>query len=160
MEIRKAVEEHQADFGITSAPFSDLDVLPLFTDHMVAITKNPLASESIVDLNLSPERLIFCKAAQETTMELLKRHRINLTKSFIVQQPETVMSLVEKQNGIGIISALVLDHTPNEFIRYPITPAIPIDIGLIAHNLNDLTPAALELKKLTTEFALSLSSKQ
>lgn len=151
-EIRKLVEEHQVDLALTSAPFNDLDFQLLMKDKMIAISKEPLSKENTIHLNIEPERLIFCRAGHETAMEMLRTRKVNMASSFLVQQAETVLSLVENRNGIGVISELVLDHSPNSLYRYPIEPTIEYGIGLVANDLNDLTPTASKLKKMILDF--------
>lgn len=151
MEIRRAIEEHQVDFALLSGPFGSLDHEVLFQDRMIAVSREPLIGESEVDLNIHPERFIFCKAGQETTMEILRANNVNTAKSFLVEQAETVIRLADAKNGIGIISQLVLDYTENHLIRYPIKPEVLIDIGLAANDLKDLTPVALTLKQMIIE---------
>lgn len=152
MEIRRAVEEHQVDFGITSSPFGGLDFQILLRDRMVAAGSNLAAAERAVNLNIEPERFIFCQAGHETAMELLKAKKISIAQSFIVQQAETAISLAEHENGVAVISELVLKHTPNRLSSFSIDPPVEIDIGVVANDLDDLTPAALELKRMIVEF--------
>lgn len=152
MDIRRSVEEHQVDFALASGPFGGLDFQLLMKDQMVAASKDPLPHENTVNLNIEPERFIFCRAGHETAMEMLKTRKINIASSFIVQQAETVISLAENRNGIGVVSELVLNHTSNELHRYPVNPKIEYDIGLIAYDLSDLTPVAMELKEMITDF--------
>ena len=150
MEIRKAVEEHEADFAVTSAPFGGLDYEILMEDRMIAVSREPL-SDTCVDINENAERLIFCKAGHETVMETLKAYKIDISQSFIVQQAETVLRLANFKNGIGVLSELVTQNTPNNLLRYTVKPEVRIEIGIAANNLNDLTPAAAELKRMITE---------
>ena len=51
MDIRKAIEEHQVDLGIFSAPFDTLDYQLLFTDRMIAVG----TSEMLTDPRLGSE---------------------------------------------------------------------------------------------------------
>lgn len=156
MEIRKAIEDHQVDFALLSGPFGSLDYEVLFQDRMIAVSREPLIGEAEIDLNIHPERFIFCKAGQETTMEILRANNVNTTKSFLVEQAETVISLADTKNGIGIISELVVNHTKHHLIRYPIKPDILINVGLAANDLKDLPPAALALKQMIIEVAKDL----
>ena len=50
-EIRKAVQEHRADFGFASSPFEDMDHLVLFTDQMVSVSRNQRDSQMPVSLD-------------------------------------------------------------------------------------------------------------
>ena len=117
---------------------------------MIAVSREPL-SDTCVDINENAERLIFCKAGHETVMETLKAYKIDISQSFIVQQAETVLRLANFKNGIGVLSELVTQNTPNNLLRYTVKPEVRIEIGIAANNLNDLTPAAAELKRMITE---------
>ena len=151
IEIRKAVEEHQVDFAIASEPFDDLDFQVIFTDKMLAISKQPFQLD-IIDIHSHTDNFILCRAGQETILEKHHLDRIPLEKSFIVEQAETVISLVENNNGIGILSQLVLDNTPNQLYRLPIIPKIEIKDAIIANSLDDLTPVAMEMKRMIIEY--------
>lgn len=150
-EIRKAVEEHQVDFGFTASPFGELDSHVVLKDRMVAISKEPLFSDEPVNLYNGESKYILCQAGYETVIEELQGEKIKLSGSFIVQQAESVINFVEQKNGIGIISEFVLNATPNSLIRLPITPCVEMDLGLIAYDLNDLTPVATALINMVKE---------
>lgn len=94
MEIRKAVEEHQVDFGFTSSPFGNLDRKVLLTDHMVAVSPQKLSSKVPIDISSDSEKYNLCQAGHETVLEELRHGKIRLEQSFIVQQAETVINLV------------------------------------------------------------------
>lgn len=150
-EIRKAVEDHRVDFGFTSAPFGDLDNRTVLYDQILSICNKPFASKKPSSLYEGKEVYILCDAAYETLMEQLKGERINIENSFIVQQPETVLKLVEEGNGIGVISELVLNATPNKLIRHKISPTVRFPIGIVAIDLNDLTPVAAKMLEMVEE---------
>lgn len=56
--------------------------------------------------------------------------------------------MVEEENGTGIISRFTLSSIPHQLRICPITPAIYTEIGLLAFNLKDLTPAAQEFVRI------------
>lgn len=150
-EIRKAVEEHQVDFGLTASPFGELDSYKILKDRMVAISREPVSSDVPIDLSNAESKYILCRAGYETVIEELQEDKIKLPGSFVVQQAEAVINFVEQKNGIGIISEFVLNATPNSLIRLPITPSVEMDFGLIANDLNDLTPVATALINMVKE---------
>lgn len=145
IEIRKAILEHQVDFGITASPFGDLDSLSLLKDRMVSISSNHSGLDQEINLLDSENNYILCRAGYETLIAELKDKKTQLQHCFIVQQAETVINMVTQDNGIGIISEFVLDANPNTLKKRPVEPSIEMDIGLIANDLNDLTPVAIEL---------------
>ena len=150
-EIRKAVEEHQVDFGLTSSPFGDLDKRVVFKDRMVSVSREPFHSVDPVPLNENTGEYILCRAGYETVLEELKGHKIKLEHCFTVQQAETVINLVNQGNGIGILSELVLNATPNSLYRHTIFPEVEMEIGIIANDLSDLTPVASALAYMVRE---------
>lgn len=158
-EIRKAVEEHQVDFGICSSPFGNLDSRFLFYDHIVAINNKPVTAEKSFNLRENNMQFIICDAALETMTEKLKGQKINLDNCFSVIQAETVINLVEDGNGVGLISELVLNSTPNRLLRTPIVPAVELEIGLVATDLNDLTPVATAMKNIIEEVSSEYKAK-
>ncbi len=151
-EVRDAVLEHRVDFGLSTSPFQDLDTEFMLLDKMCAISNQPLFQK--INLYKEPgENLIFCQAGQETAMEVLHSYNdIHFDKSFTVKQPETVVKFVEKGHGIGIISEFVLSSiSQNSIYKTDIEPKIEIEIGMIAINFSDLSPAAAKMKKIIEE---------
>ena len=157
-EIRKAVEEHQVDFGLTASPFDELDSHVVLKDRMVAISKDPVSSDVPIDLCNTEHKYILCRAGYETVIEELRGEKIKLPGSFVVSQAETVINFVEQKNGIGIISEFVLNATPNSLMRLPITPSIEMDFGLIANDLDNLTPVATALINMVKDECHNYSS--
>ena len=82
---------------------------------------------------------------------MLKGQKIKLDHCFTVQQAETVINLVKQGNGIGILSELVLNATPNNLYRHTISPEVEMAIGIIANDLSDLTPVASTLAYMVRE---------
>lgn len=159
-EIRKAVEEHKVDFGFTSSPFGNLDRRVMFTDCMVAVSREQNDNQKPIDLTVDTEKYILCRAGYETVIEELNAQRVKLEHCFIVQQAETVINLVKEGNGTGILSELVLNATPNELFRQSVTPPVQMDIGIIANDLSDLTPIALTLMQMVEEVCQEYEEKR
>lgn len=146
MEIRRAVEEHRADFGVTPAPYGELQGETLTQDKLVAVTPCPLPEGTVVDLAHWPERFLLCQAGLETLRETLGDQGVPWGERLVVQEAETVLRLAECGNGTGLISQLVTQVTPHRLHTYPIFPQVDIPIGLVAKDLHDLPPVAAELK--------------
>lgn len=159
-EIRKAVEEHKVDFGFTSSPFGNLDRRVMFTDRMVAVSREQNDNQKPIDLTVDTEKYILCRAGYETVIEELNAQRVKLEHCFIVQQAETVINLVKEGNGTGILSELVLNATPNELFRQSVTPPVQMDIGIVANDLSDLTPIALTLMQMVEEVCQEYEEKR
>ena len=71
-----------------------------------------------------------------------------------------MINLVKEGNGIGILSELVLNATPNTLYRYAITPPVQMDIGIIANDLSDLTPVAYTLTQMVRDVCLEYESSR
>ena len=154
-EIRKMVSEHSVDIGISCSPFLGLDYEILIHDRLVGLF--PHDAENVpkdIDLHKRIEHLILCHAGFETVMEELSELRsIGLGETLIFDNSDTVVSMVEHGNGIGILSKFTLDSIPNRLQTCEVLPTFPIEIGIEAHNLNDLTPVAAEFRHILRDVA-------
>lgn len=148
-EIRSAIEAHEVDFGFFCSPFGNLDTRIVFTDRMLAVSESEIPEP--VDLSEDSGKYILCRAGYETVLEEVSSEKIRLEHSFTCKQAETVISLVKEGNGIGILSELVLNATPNDLLRSSVSPAVEMDVGIAAIDLNDLTPSANALMRLVEE---------
>ncbi|MDT8716962.1 LysR family transcriptional regulator [Clostridium sp. 19966] len=147
-EVQKMVDEHVVDFGIGISPFNDLDYQVLVEDKMVGIIVEKKDAVSI-DLNEEQNNLIFCKSGQEAAInQLRKDHKISFNESLIVQNGETVVNMVKNGVGKGVISKFVLSSIPHDLAICDIYPPIKMEIGLIAHSFDDLTPVASEFIRI------------
>lgn len=154
LAVRKMVEEHAVDFAVTYAPFGNLDSEVLIHDEMVGILL-PEEKQQLIDLTKEADRLILCRAGLETAIEQLPNlSKSDFSKILLVQNAETVVRMVEEGNGIGIISRFTLSPIPHHLRICPITPSINTEVGLIAGNLNDLTPVAQEFVRIIRELSI------
>ena len=64
--------------------------------------------------------------------------------------------IVEEGNGVGLISRFTLSPIPHRLRICPVIPAIGTEIGLIACDLNDLTPVAGEFARMVREISKNL----
>ncbi|WP_142673111.1 LysR family transcriptional regulator substrate-binding protein [Priestia endophytica] len=144
-EVKKWVEDRVVDFGIGISPFNGYEFKLLIQDKMVGITTKKHTSSEIINLKTQQDNLVFCKSGQETAIsQTLKDYKIYFDKSFIVQNAETVISMVQNHVGMGVISEFVLSSIPHNLKICEIDPLIEMEIGLIAHSFDELTPVATE----------------
>lgn len=124
-------------------------------DKMCVINNRPI-SKILNFYEEQAEKLIFCHAGQETAMEILHSYKgINFEKSFIVEQPETVVKFVEKGYGLGIISEFVLSSINQDLIyRSDIYSKIEIEIAMIALNFLDISPTAIKMKEIIESYRM------
>ena len=148
-EVQKMIEEHVVDFGIAVSPFNDLEYQVLVKDKMVGIISEKTEAVDCIDLREEQSNLIFCKSGQEAAINQLRKDlRIRFNDSLIVQNAETVVNMVKNGIGKGVISEFVLSSVPNDLTTCTIYPPIKIEIGLIAHSFDDLSPVASEFVRV------------
>ncbi|MBU3202359.1 LysR family transcriptional regulator [Clostridium estertheticum] len=148
-KVKKMVEDHIVDFGIGISPFNDLNYQVLFKDEMVGIISEEQETVDHIDLREDQNNLIFCKSGQEATInQLHKDFKIRFNESLIVQNADTVVNMVKNGVGKGVISKFVLSSVQNDLTTCTIYPPIKMEIGLIAHSFDDLTPVASEFVRV------------
>lgn len=144
-EIRKMVEGYTVDLALSTSPYDQFDHLTLKKDEMVAISSKKKRQAGIVDLSHPEETLILTRPAYETIMDNTSRGNfIDMRKTIIVQNINTLTHMVSDNIGIGIISNHPLSSEDDVFSVYEISPAIPFEIGIFAANFEEMTPVAKE----------------
>ena len=149
-EVQKMLENYSADFAITYSPFETFDSEVLIEDEMVGI-----GSDKTVELHDCIENIIFCRSGFEVVRNLFK---VDVNKNLVVQNAETAIKLVEEGNGVVIISKLVLSATRGNANICKVLPSIKTQLGLVAYNLNNLTPLASEFVRIIKEVNAQRSS--
>ena len=140
---QRLAAEHAADLAISASPFTDLDHELLLEDQMIAIFPKDDPLPESVSLFGDTQHLVFCEAGRETVTDILKdASRIRFSESLIVQNHETIISMVERGNGVGIIDEFTFRAIRSDLQVCPVRPRIQISIELAAPDLQNLTPAA------------------
>ncbi|MGG1618197.1 LysR family transcriptional regulator [Paenibacillus sp. NRS-1782] len=153
-QIKQWVEDRTVEIGIVASPFDHYDVHILEHDSMVAIIpeNHPLQAEHEVSLEQNRNDLIFCKGGHESAvLNTLHEQQIPFQESLTVQTAETLVHMVQKKLGIGIISKFTLSSVSHSLIVKGIIPQIKRDIGIIAHSFDEATPAAREFVKALSQ---------
>lgn len=151
-QVKKWVEDRVVDFGIVISPFKGYDFKLLIRDKMVGIVTEDRKKLKAIDLKTQQNNLIFCKGGYETAIsQTLKDYKIDFSESFTVQNAETVISMVQNHIGIGVISEFVLSSLTHNLEICEIDPLIEMQIGLIAHSFDDLSPVATEFVNIITK---------
>ncbi|MGP7817880.1 LysR family transcriptional regulator [Niallia sp. 01092] len=146
-QIKKWVEDRTVDIGIVASPFEPYEYKILNDDYMVAIipSNHRLNQEKIVNLEEQQDDIIFCKGGHEIAIsKTFQTNNINFKESLTVQNAETLISMVQNNLGIGIISKFTLSSVSHHLIIKDISPRITRQIGIIAHSFNEATPATKE----------------
>jgi DNA-binding transcriptional LysR family regulator len=153
-QIKEWVENRTVEIGLVTSPFGALESRVLIYDHMTAILPDthPLHTASTVSLLEHQGDLIFCKGGTEASlMQLLEQHDIHIRESLTVQTADSLIHMVEKNLGIGVISNFTLDSTRHNLLVKDIEPAIQRQHGIVAHSFEQLSPAAREFVRTLTE---------
>jgi DNA-binding transcriptional LysR family regulator len=158
-EVVEAVEDGQADFGVSSwaAPdgallfepfFEDKVVLVLPPDHPLAQTSGPLKWES-----LAGQRLILPSQGSGNRALIdraLAREGLSLFWSYEVPRTSTALELVRAGLGVAALplSAVPVMDGSGIAIRPLVAPAVTRKIGLVYRRNSAIPPAAARLRDL------------
>lgn len=143
LEVKNMVLDYKADLGISTSPYMGMEHKLLMMDRMVSISKNEAVK---INLHKPISNLILCRVAHDSIEEQLAGQNIDLSHSMIVQAASTQINMIEEENGVGIISELMLSTIPNQLVRGSVTPKMDkIEISLIAHDFGELPTAAKEI---------------
>ena len=146
LEVKNMVLDYKADLGITTSPYMGMEHKLLMMDRMIAINKNEAVT---INLHKSVSNLILCRIAHDSIEEQLAGQNIDLSHSMIVQAASTQINMIEEENGVGIISELMLSTIPNQLVRGSVTPKMDkIEISLISHDFGELPTAAKEISDM------------
>ncbi len=141
-KLNQMIEDRTVDFGLTFSPFGHLQHRDLFRDHPIAISREPFPDDAPFLLNNASEGVILCQSAKETIVNSLGIRAPSFSRCMIVKQPESVIRLVEKNCGIGILSKLVYHLDNSDLYVKKVSPDISLTVGITAVDFNELSPAA------------------
>ena len=104
-----------------------------------------------VDLTQEQPELILTQFGQEYIESRLGRELPALAHCQRVESLTAQMSLVAHGNGVGVISATMLSALGSPLVRGPVTPAVRVELSLVARDLASLSPAAQYLLDVIRE---------
>ena len=148
LEVKNMVLDYKADIGISTSPYLGLQHRVLTKDHMVSVNRDRAVS---VDLRKVQTDLVLCRIARDSITEQLKNDSIDLSHAMIVDAASTQLNMVAQGNGIGVLSELMLSSIPNSLLIGKVKPGIEVEISLIAHDFNELSPAAEKMVDMILE---------
>lgn len=151
LDVKNMVLNYQADIGISTSPYMNLEYRLLMTDTMVSVNREKPVH---VDLENGPTDHILCRVAKDSITEHLAGKNIDLSHCLVVEAASTQLNLVESSHGTGIISELMLSTIPNELVRGTVSPSMDREISLIANSFDELPAAAKELAGLILQRAV------
>lgn len=148
LEVKNMVLNYQADLGISTSPYMDMQHKQLLKDRMISISRNDAES---IDLRKETTDLILCRVACDSLIEQLAGKNIDLSHSLVVDAASTQINMIAEGNGTGIISELMLSTIPNTLVRGSVLPEIETEISLIAHDFDELSASAREMAGMILE---------
>lgn len=152
--IYKMIRNRTVDIGLSCAPFDGLDHVTIVHDRMIGIySPNKKDPPSVIDLKALPETFIAVKAASETAMELspVSLPPSTFAKAALLEDYLSVINLVQKGYGTGMISEFTLNSLPHSLKICNLVPAITIDIGIVGIDFKNLSPAAKAFQQMLLE---------
>ena len=148
LEVKRMVQNFQADFGISTSPYLGLEHRLLMKDRMISVSQNEAMN---LDLKKDTSDLILCRVAYESITEQLAGKNIDLSHALVVEAASTQLNMIAHGNGTGIVSELMISTIPNELVRGTVRPTMEMEIGLIAHSFEDLSTSAKEIARMIME---------
>lgn len=150
-EVKNMVLNYQADIGITTSPYLGLEHKLLMMDNIISINRD---NSLTIDLLQENKDIILCRIAKASISEQLAGQNFNLSDSIVVEAASTQINMVERGNGTGLISELMLSTIPNSLVRGKVLPEMNIEISLIAHSFDELTVSAKEMSNMIVQRAI------
>jgi DNA-binding transcriptional LysR family regulator len=153
-QVKEWVSERVIDIGIVASPFAEYDSITLRRDYMVAIVPSNHKWEFQNQIKLSEHQneFIFCKGGHEISMlNVIEDEGIDFKENLTVQTAETLISMIDNGLGIGIVSDFTLSSVTHDLTVKKVSPSIERDIGLIALDFKEATPAVKAFVQLLTK---------
>ncbi len=157
--IVQLVREGSVDVGFTSMDCAQgLQGIVLAPDAMMAVLPqgHPLAEhEAISAQQLFQEPFIFLEAGEyNELLPLIHAHKQHLHFQYHVADDYTIMAMVEKQLGVGILPDMILRRTGYAVTARPMLPAVQRNIGVVYKDRSFLAMASrVFLDHVETRFA-------
>lgn len=149
-ELQHLIKEHRLDIALSCSPFKDLNHITLIKDKMVGILP-PGISDKVINLTTDTKNIIMASDGSETSIdEFIGKYKFDFSKTILTQSAESVLALVKRGNGRGVISEYTLDAISPNYPRIKVIPEVNIDIGceyLDESSLTPITKAFLEIIK-------------
>lgn len=140
------------DFGFVSLPtVKSFEVIPLKKDRLLCILpeEHPLTDERFISFEqIKDEPFIIPKWGYDSdVLRILKEHGITPKVKYEVEGNQTIIAMVQNGLGISIIPEMVLSWVPQNVRVVNLEGQHYRSIGIAAHSLNKLSPAANKFKQ-------------
>lgn len=139
--IEELVKEGSVDFGIINpqaVTSPELQTIPLKKDPMLAVLplSHPLAEKDKVPLKeLAKQPFILLEEGSlNEPLENFEESGISPNIQYIVHDDYTIMAMIEKGLGVGILSELILNRVNYRIAVRSIEPSLSRTIGVVFRN--------------------------
>lgn len=141
------IQNGQVDFGfLPPEAEGGLQCIELFEDRMMAVLSpsHPLASHSALTLKeLSEEPYILLEEGDiNESLNAFHQNRLEPNIEYWVHDDYTIMSMVELNLGVSILSSIILENTPYHLAIRPIDPPVTRTLSVAFRHLNTMPTAA------------------
>lgn len=156
--IEQLVKDGSVDFGFIN-PLAvedpELKTVPLKKDPMLAVLPltHPLSKKEKIPLEeLAAEPFILLEEGSlNEPMESFRRHGIKPNIQYIVHDDYTIMAMIEKGLGVGILSELILNRVDYKNAVKDTDPPLARTIGLVFKDKKILPIASRQFLDFLTE---------
>ncbi|MEY8355074.1 LysR family transcriptional regulator [Lachnospiraceae bacterium 54-53] len=156
--IEQLVKDGSVDFGLINPRAvvdMELKTIPLKRDPMLAVLPlfHPLAeNKKIVLRELAAEPFILLEEGSlNEPMECFREHGIRPNIQYVVHDDYTIMAMVEKGLGVGILSELILNRVDYKNAVRETEPPLSRTIGAVFKDKKILSAASRQFLDFLTE---------
>ncbi len=142
------LRDHKIDLCIISRWDDVPQWLCLTRDEMVAIlpSNHALAQHSSIPLDvLEQEPFIELYPGRiSDSSRFIEKHRLNLHRTSAADDVFSALLMVEAGMGITMVNGVMSDMLRGDVVFRPLTPGLYVEIGIVAPDHEEMSPAALE----------------
>ncbi len=156
--IEQLVKDGSVDFGLINPKAvedQELKTVPLKKDPMLAVLPlaHPLARKEKIPLEeLAAEPFILLEEGSlNEPMECFRMNEIRPNIQYIVHDDYTIMAMIEKGLGVGILSELILNRVDYKNAVKEIEPPLARTIGVVYKDKKILPIASRQFLDFLTE---------
>ncbi len=156
--IEQLVKEGSVDFGLINPQAvrdQELKTIPLKQDPMLAVLPlaHPLAGHKKVRIKeLASEPFILLEEGSlNEPMEYFREHGIEPNIQYIVHDDYTIMAMIEKGLGAGILSELILNRVNYHISIRETDPPLARTIGVVFKDKKTMSIASRQFLEYLTE---------
>ncbi len=138
-KIEQWIAEGLVDFGFLIRPVrNDYDIIDIMTDEMLAVLpeKHPMTEKTEIPLKAFEDEsvILLQEGGNQEIEEHFKKNKIAPHISYYSGDDYAVMSMVENELGIGILSELVMKRCDYHIVTRSLKPCLHREIVIAVKN--------------------------